>query len=227
MKKKTASWKKWKILAIIKIMKKTVIYLGLFILASGVTWFLADRFYQKKINLLLEEKAICQKELTQKKEPLSTLNDVYLLAQKEKVLASVKKSLLNFSADTEKISQNKWKVIIKLEGDSQSAADAADLKLDLPRSSVVSDLKTGPAFPIYPRQIINDSFILVTGLASFDKNQFVLAQPQKLFVEFTIQISNLSQDNNQININKTDTKIFLSGENIYDSNKSFNQIILQ
>jgi len=226
MKKKMESWKNWKILIIIKIMKKLFIYIGFFILTIGITLFLADRFYQKKISLLLQDKTLCQKELTQKNQPLSTLNDAYLVVRKEIVLASVKKSLLTFSAVTAKLSQDKWKVTVWLNGNSQGAADASDLKLNLPASAIVTDLKTGSAFPIYPRQVIDEKYLLITGLASFNNNQFVLARPQKIFVEFTIEISNLLENERKIIVDQTDTKIYLNGESVYNPDQPFNQITL-
>jgi hypothetical protein len=199
-------------------MKKTLIYLGLIILAGALIWSLTVHFYPKKNNLLPPEKTVSKKILTP--------NDLYLKKQKEKALEAIKKNPLSFQATTEKLAPNKWKVTIKLQGEAKSAADAADLKLDLPVSASLSALNTGSAFPVYARKVFSNHSLLISGLASLKNNQIILGQPNQIFAEFIIELEK-NEKQKTIILNKEDTKIYLNGEDVFDANKTFGEINLK
>lgn len=208
-------------------MKSFIVNVFFLFFVSVIIWSIANYSYQKKLSLLEEEKNICQKQLTQKKQstPL-TLADASFIIQKDKGLASVKKSPFYFSAKTQKLTINQWRITVELAGEVEGAADAADLRLDLPESLTVSDIKTGPAFPIYPRKVIAVNYLLITGLASTDNDQMIFGQPNKIFAEFTVQATDNQFIKKQITVNKEDTKIYLKGESVLDTSKSVNLIYL-
>ena len=200
-------------------------FIALFIV-SVIVWSVTKYSYQKQIDLLKVEINNYQKQLVEKKDPILTLADTSFIINKNKELTLVKNSLLYFDFKTEKITANRWKIIITLNGETGSAADAADLKLDLPENLTVSDIEAGTAFPILPRQINENNSLLLSGLASIDNNQVILGKPNKIFAEFTVQTANNRLNNEQIKVNKEDTKIYLNGENVLDSSKSANLIDL-
>lgn len=207
-------------------MKQIIINVFALFLVSVIVWVTANYSYQRKLSLLETEKNICQKQLTENKQSSLTSADASFIIQKEKELASVKKSLLYFSAKTQKLTVNQWKITVRLEGDIDGAADAADLRLDFPKSFIVSDLIVGSAFPIYPRKVMAEDYLLVTGLISISNNQMIFGEPNKIFVEFTVQTTDNQPIEKQITVNKEDTKIYLNGESILDTNKSVNLINL-
>lgn len=207
-------------------MRQIIINVFTLLLVSIIVWVTANYSYQKKLNLLETEKNVCRKQLTENKQSSLTSADASFIIQKEKELASVKKSLLYFNVKVQKLTINQWKITVKLEGDVDGAADAADLRLDFPIGLTFSDLQVGPAFPIYPRKVITEDYLLVTGLVSVNNNQMIFGKPNNIFVEFTIQTTDNQSSNKQIAVNNEDTKIYLNGESILDTGKSAGLIYL-
>jgi hypothetical protein len=117
-------------------------------------------------------------------------------------------------------------VTIELQGEAKSAADAADLKLDLPVSASLSALNTGSAFPVYARKIFDNHSLIISGLASLKNNQIILGRPNQIFAEFIIELEK-NKKQKAITLNKEGTKIYLNGDDIFDINKIFEEINLK
>jgi len=207
-------------------MRQLIINVFILFLLAIIIWLTIDFSYQKKLKTLETEKNNYQNELTKKALPTLTSADASFIAERNKALAPIIKSPLFYSVKTQKLNLNKWKITIKLEGAIEGAADAADLKLDLPEKLTISDLKIGPAFPLFPRKIITTKYLLVTGVISTYQNQVVFGQPNKVFVEFVAEATD-KLNRRQIIVNKDGTKIYLNGESVLDVNKSVSQIDLQ
>ncbi|MFA6532429.1 MAG: hypothetical protein WCT22_00350 [Patescibacteria group bacterium] len=208
-------------------MRRFVVDLFVLFFVSLVIGSVLNYSYQKKLALLTIEKNNCQKQLVEKKPPVLTLSDASFVSKRDKELESVKKSPLYFSAKTNKLSASQWIVTIELSGLPDSAADASDLKIIIPENLVASDLKVGNAFPIFPRQVIDGSYLLVTGLASTNNNEMLYGKPNKIFAEFTVTVANNNQtDKRQITVDTTDTKIYLNGESVLNTDKSVKLINL-
>lgn len=207
-------------------MKRFIVDFFVLLFISIIIYLGISYSYQRKLDLLKAEINNYQKQLLQKKLPILTLADISFVFDKYKELMSIKKTPLYFTANTQKLSINQWKVTVELDGGDDGAADAADLRLDFPEGLTVFDLKTGSAFPLYPRKVVADNYILLTGLASIDNNQMVFGKPNKIFAEFTVQTKDNQLNKKQITVNKEDTKIYLNGESVLDTGKSVNLIDL-
>ena len=208
-------------------MKQFIINIFILFFISIIVWLASNYSYQNKLNLLEAEKNNCRRQLTEKKQSALTLADVSFIIKKDKALASVKKSLFYFNVKTQKLTINQWRITVELKGEVESAADAADFKLDLPESLTVSDLKVGPAFPIYPRKVVAANYLLVTGLISTNNNQMIFGEPNKIFAEFTVLATDNQPNIKQIIVNREGTKIYLNGESILDTVKSVSLIDLR
>jgi len=206
-------------------MKKLIVNIFILFFISIIIWLAVNYSYQKQLNLLQAEKNNCRRQLTEKKQSNLTLTDVSFIINKDKELATAKKSPFYFNASVQKLADNLFRVKIELKGESEGAADVADFKLNLTEGLTISDLQTGPAFPIYPRKVIAADYLLVTGLASTNNNQMVLGKPNKVFAEFTVETTG-KQNIKQISVNKEDTKIYLNAESILNISKSVSLIDL-
>lgn len=207
-------------------MKSFIVNIIFLFFISIIIWLITNYSYQKKFNLLETEKNNCQKQLAVKKQPILTLSDTAFIIKKNKELESVIKSPLYFNASVQKLTANQWIITIELIGKIDGAADAADFKIDLPEGLTASNLKPGPAFPLYPRKVINNNYLLVTGLASVNNSQMVFGEPNKIFVEFNVQATDNQPSKKQIVVNKEDTKIYLNGESVLDTEKTVVRIDL-
>ena len=208
-------------------MRRFIVNIFILFFISLAVGFVLNYSYQKKLAFLLAEKNSCQKQLIGKKPPILTLSDASFVSKRDKELESVTKSPLYFSAKTNKLSVSRWVVTIELSGLTDSAADAADLKVIIPEDLIATDLKTGNAFPLYPRQVIDGNYLLVTGLASPNNNEMIFGKPNKIFAEFTVSAVNNNQTSKrQIVIDAGDTKIYLNGESILNTDKTVKLIDL-
>ncbi len=202
-------------------MKQFIVNAFIIFFISLIIWSVTNYSYQKKFALLESEKNSCQKLLVEKNPQVLTLSDASFVSKRDKELDLITKNLLYFSTKTKELFSGQWVVTIELSGEADSAADAADLKVIIPESLVVSNLKVGNAFPIFPRQVIDGNYLLVTGLASANNNEMVYGKPNKTFAEFTVSTSDNNQaGKKQITISQEDTKIYLNGESVLDTVKS-------
>lgn len=208
-------------------MRRSIAYMFVLFFISLSVYCILNYSYQKKLALLISEKNNCQKQLLEKNPPILTLSDASFVSKRDKELESVKKSLLYFSAKINKLSANQWIITIELTGAAESAADAADLKIVIPDGFITSDLKVGNSFPIFPRQVIDGNYLLVTGIASPNNSEMTYGKPNKTFAEFTVTAVNNNQFNKKaIEVDTIDTKIYLSGESVLDVDKSVKLINL-
>lgn len=194
-------------------MKKFAVVI-LFLLLLSITIWIA---FQRKTEPFKDEK---------KYQPALTKIDTSFILKRDKVLESVIKSPLYFDAKTQKLTTNKWKVTINLSGDINGAADAADIKLNLSEGLTISELKEGSAFPLYPRKVISNNYILVTGLATIINSKMIFGEPNKIFFEFIVQTTENHQNARLIRIDVNDTKIYLNGESVLDIDKNVSLIDL-
>jgi len=209
-------------------MKSFIVNIFVLFFISVVIWSITNYSYQKKFDSLELEKNSClkQKRTIEEKRPILTMKDVSFANNRDKELETITKSQLYFDTKVQKLTDNQWKITIKLAGNVEGAADAADFKINIPIGLTVSDLKTGIAFPLYPRKVITENYLLVTGLASTVDNKLVFGKPNSVFAEFMAEATDGQLNKKPIPINDQETKVYLNGESVLDAAKSVSQINL-
>lgn len=133
-----------------------------------------------------------------------------------------KKMFFTYKIETVDL-QNKI-LYINLNGENSSTSDAIDIQLEIDSNIEVKKIVEGNSFSFYPRKIINQNDVLITGLALSDKGELKLAEPQSNFIKIFLLIKNPYQKSS-IKLNQEKSKIFLGGEEITDIKKSFKEII--
>ncbi len=102
-------------------------------------------------------------------------------------------------------------------------ADAIDLRLDFDKGIEIVEIINGDSFSLYPRKIIGDGYILITGVALSQKNEIQFAKPKTTFIKLKLKTSGLNS-RPIISLNRQESKIYLSGNDILDLNRSFSRI---
>ncbi|KKQ23988.1 MAG: hypothetical protein US40_C0009G0032 [Candidatus Roizmanbacteria bacterium GW2011_GWC2_37_13] len=180
-------------------------------------------FYENRLKQSERDVNTCQQKLSNSKNEVKNLNDIFFLSQKAKAETTVKKAGLYFSYKTAKFEDNLFKISIYLDGDEEGGADAADLKTNL-NNLKVKYLVNGEAFPAYPRKLTENNYILVTGTASLLGSKFIYGQ-RGLFVELIAEkIDPLRKS--EATLDLEGTKIYLNGESILDEEKTFKKILI-
>lgn len=207
---------------------KKLAYFFLFFLAFYLISLIAlKEYYEKKLAKLSAEKKTLQEDLKRQSQPPNvSLNDIFLLAKKNKLVNQAKKGQMYFSAKTNKLGKDEWLVIIMLEGDPESIADASDLRLDLDGSIETADLTTGDAFPLYPRKVTSNNAVLITGITSINKSNITFGSAGKTFVTLKVKKTQVLKVPAKISIDPKETAIYLNAENILDQTKNFKEILL-
>lgn len=197
----------------------------------GLLIFLTTKFvYQNKIDEIQLEKQSCTNELTNISIPTITFENVELVSQKNQIITDLEKSLLFFSSKVYKLSSNRWQITVKLEGPDYAGADAVDLYLNFDKKIKIDEILTGKAFPLYPRKIIAENYLLVSGVASIDENKISFGQPDNTFITFIVSTDTPETDSYKIplklNANMEETRIYFNGETVFDKDKTFKEILL-
>lgn len=165
------------------------------------------------------------KNTIQKQPPAVDLNDIFLYGQKEKKAAESKKGKLYFSYEKLSISENTWQITIKLDGDDNVAADAADLQLDSENLEIV-DVAPGDAFPSYPRYTKSGRSVIITGVSAIEKNNITFGMSGKTFAIIKVTVKPQEAGRSSFTVNLSGTKIYFSAQDILDRDRNFTQIEL-
>jgi len=152
-----------------------------------------------------------------------SLNDLYLVAQKAEALKNLSDTEVYFSAVKKPLSANRFYVEIYLSAKENMRVDGADLVMNFSPNLTVANLQKGSVFPQYPRLIIENNQIIITGLASLSGNTIKLGEPNQLFASFEVY-KNSSANTPLITVDQTSTKAFLNGEYVLNQMVSFSQL---
>jgi len=152
-----------------------------------------------------------------------SLNDLYLVAQKAEALKNLSDTEVYFSAVKKPLSANRFYVEIYLSAQENMKVDGADLVINLDPNLTIANLQKGSVFPQYPRLIIDNNQIIITGLASLSGNNLKLGEPNQLFASFEVY-KNSSAKAPTITVDQNNTKAFLNGEYVLNQMVSFSQI---
>ena len=152
-----------------------------------------------------------------------SLNDLYLVAQKAEALKNLSDTEVYFSAVKKPLSANRFYVEIYLSAQENMKVDGADLVINLDPNLTIANLQKGSVFPQYPRLIIDNNQIIITGLASLSGNNLKLGEPNQLFASFEVY-KNSSAKAPTITVDQRSTKAFLNGEYVLNQMVSFSQI---
>jgi len=118
-------------------------------------------------------------------------------------------------------SQNKI-LYINLSGE-ENLSDAIDLELELDNNIEVKKIIEGDSFNSYPRKIISQNNIIITGAALNENGELKLAKPKSNFIKIYFSLKNTNKKSS-IKLNQIKTKIFFHGEDITDIQNSFKEI---
>lgn len=136
-----------------------------------------------------------------------------------------KQKTVFFDYQKEKISKDEYLIKIFLKGDKDTLIDGADLSLFyINKATKIEEVTSGDSFPLYPRKIINDNKILITGIAKIKNNQTISGKINANFAYIKIKISDSPLENFLI-INE-DTGVYFRGKNILNLENSFQKINL-
>lgn len=200
-----------------KIILKIIFLFFILILIFFTSSFLLNKRVKKSptINKIQKEKQInpSQKQST----------DKHLFPQN----ASIKNTISNmyFSYQLESISKERKLLIIYLKGSDNSLADAADLRLNFDKNITIEKINEGDSFVYYPRKIIKDNYLLITGVSLDETKSFKPALPNTVFIKLLVKIND-SKSPSLIRVDQENTQIFFEGKNITNFNNSFAEIRL-
>lgn len=193
-------------------------FIIIFIIGILLGMVSANYFKNKQLSSLSkQEKIICQNKLQENSSLYQTFKTNYPLPKSGSMYFSYQ-----LTADQE------GQEILSVNLDSLTPnilADAIDLRLDFDEGIEIVEVVDGNSFSLYPRKIIEENFVLITGVALTQKNEIQFAKPKTTFITLKLKTNSLD-DKLVINFNRQESKIYLSGNDILDINRSFSQIKL-
>lgn len=195
-------------------MKKNILFLILIIIVILI------------INLLIKQ--ITSVNLDQQK---NKLKKNYNQNNKNIIPTLESKNLISymfFSYKLESINQNKKILTIYLNGSEDSLADAADLTLTFDNNIIVEKIIEGDSFVLYPRKLIKDNSLIITGVSLSEKNKLKFAKPNTKFITIILDLNYKINKTKPlfIIINNSESKIFFNGKDITNLDKQFKQITI-
>ena len=198
--------------------KIKLIILIVFILIFTISfWFIFWKKNNSLLKLTDKKRSISKTGLVKKNKP--TITPIFISSKPSQ------KQEMYFVYKKENIDYKNKAIFINLEGDANSKSDAIDLLLEINENIVITKIVDGNSFNFYPRKIINQDSILITGVALGEKGATKLAQPQSNFIKIYLSIKNFNQKAS-IKLNQRKSKIFFGGEDITNLKKSFSEINL-
>ncbi len=137
-------------------------------------------------------------------------------------------SYMFFSYKLESIAENRKILTIYLKGSEDSLADAADFKIEFDNNIIIEKIIDGDSFIFYPRKIIKNNSVLITGVSLNEENNLKFAKPNTTFIKIILQTKYPEKYKKPllINLNKSESKIFFSGKDITNLNQQFEKITL-
>ncbi len=208
-------------------MKKILPYL-LIVVAFIVGFYLNQRISQKKIDSERRAKEEAQQQYQQLKQLKveKQKEAVELTLKKEKALENVTTGAAYFTAEKKNLTPGNYQIDIYFNAGDKAAADAADLTLDIPDDLKVTQVIPGKAFASYPRQLIGQKTVIITGVTVIQQDKIQFGQPNQLYTSLIIEKPATSSTVSEITLNKNNSKIFFQGESIMDYQRSFTNITL-
>lgn len=177
-----------------------------------------NNFKNKQLSLLSkQEKIICQNKLQENSSLYQTFKTNCPLPKSGNMYFS-------YQLTTDQEGQK----ILSVNLDSLTPnilADAIDLRLDFDKGVEIVEIIDGNSFSIYPRKIIKEGFILITGVALGQKSEIQFAKPKTTFIKLKLKTDN-SDSKHIISFDSQESKIYLSGNDILDISRSFSRIEL-
>lgn len=209
------------------LLKKIALFflLSLFYACGFFTAITLGRQEAGKIEL---EKKQCLSQLKQVSETMKKTSDqdLNLYAKKAITLENVVESKTYFSFKKIQLSSTKFEITISLIGGSTMKADASDFVMKYTDNLKIEEIKTGTAFPSYPRKNIINGEITVTGIASLDNSGIKFGEVNNVFSTFIVEKKGDIKQKGILSIDKERTQIFLNGKSVLDIAKMFSQIEL-
>lgn len=195
-------------------MKKNILILILFVIFILVITFLI-----KKINYINSNQ---QKNKLKNNFNQNVTQITPILESKNLI------SYMFFSYKLESINQNKKILTIYLNGSEDSLADAADLTLTFDNNIIVEKIIEGDSFVLYPRKLIKDNSLIITGVSLSEKNKLKFAKPNTKFITIILDLNYKINKTKPlfIIINNSESKIFFNGKDITNLDKQFKQITI-
>lgn len=172
-------------------------------------------FKNKQLSLSQQEKITCQNKLQESSRlcqafktncQLPTAGSMYFSYQLTAAGPSQKVLSINLDSLTPNI-----------------LADAIDLRLDFDKGIEIVEVIDGNSFSLYPRKIIEEDFVLITGVALGQKSEIQFAKPKTTFIKLKLKTNSLG-GRPVISFNRQESKIYLSGNDILDLSRSFSRI---
>lgn len=187
-----------------------IVFLVGLLLGSTATGY----FKNKQLSLSQQEKITCQNKFRESSNlqtfktncPLPIAGNMYFSYQLTKAEQGQKVLSINLDSLTPNI-----------------LADAIDLRLDFGKGIEIVEVIDGNSFLLYPRKIIKEGFVLITGVALGQKSEIQFAKPKTTFIKLKLKTNSLN-GKPVISFNRQESKIYLSGNDILDLNRSFSRI---
>lgn len=197
------------------------IFLFLFLFGLFIGQLIAFKEFSQIID---KQKSNCVTSPTNNIQEKINYEDLLLLIQKAKILEDFKNSRAFYSYRLKKKSGDKIEVEISLNSEEKIKLDAADLQLTFDDDLEVVEIKPGKSFPFYPRRIIKENLIIITGITSINNSILKYGQTNEVFATIVFRKKDLSRSNSNIKLDKSNSKVFFNGILILDNNLSFNEI---
>ncbi len=193
-------------------MKKNILILILFVIFILVITFLI-----KKINYINSNQ---QKNKLKNNFNQNVTQITPILESKNLI------SYMFFSYKLESINQNKKILTIYLNGSEDSLADAADLTLTFDKNIIIEKIIEGDSFVFYPRKLIKDNSLIITGVSLSEENKLKFAKPNTKFITIILD-HKINKDKPLFMIlNNSESKIFFNGKDITNLDKQFKKITI-
>jgi hypothetical protein len=203
-------------------LKKLLPYIFLISLAIFVIGIISSH-NNKKINSLNAEIDQCRSDLKQAKLPAISMKDLNLLNNKNDQTAKVVSGKMFFSFIKGNVNTDEYEIRIFLSGDPNTLADAADLTLSYTKGLKI-DVASGDAFPDYPRKIVENGQIVITGVSSITNDNINFGKPGGTFAVLKVTIEDPEVLERDIKIDLSNSKIFYMAKDILDGENSFSLI---
>jgi len=192
------------------------IFFGLFYLFLIFITFLFIVLIKNKTKSIIQQK----KTVEQKKILLSPFPSTTVSNQ------PIQENQPFFSYQKTKINDNFYLIKIFLNNEKNTLFDAVDLSLQFDKNKIeIIEIQNGDTFSEYPRKSVNVNNLIVTGIASIKDEKIKYASASSFYTGIVIKkLSTLYPA--ELMIDKKNSGIYYSGENIADFNKSFVSIDL-
>jgi hypothetical protein len=121
------------------------------------------------------------------KSPQISFADLAVYSQKTKSDLSQTSSNAYFSINIIPNGNSSYNVEVTMNGDNSSIVYSSDLVMEFdPKAVQISDIKNGQVFPLYPRAVINNNQIVITGTSKINPEGISFGKPGSVFATFKV-----------------------------------------